>query len=260
MQFPYNRYQTLAEPLPVTYPAGAESLARLVSQTVSQANQKLTQLLQLAPPELDLLVVDMSDWHLAPHEEDEEVEAPHPYLTQVTPRLTLVVPVEFDALFGEMVPEKVAFMLYHEVALAFIEADPRPWPENNPLWADEWQFKFAALWLAREINGVQDVVNQDLFTEYEDLFEPEPDGKTPDTVRGFDWYADTTPEDYLGYELLLERFAADLLTKYGVKILPSFLTLYRQEREELLSDDVTAILSSVLGPDGNEWLEELIYF
>ena len=53
-------------------------------------------------------------------------------------------------------------MLYHELSLAFLEDDPRPWSEESPLWADEWQFKFAALWLSQRLDGVQGVVNKDL--------------------------------------------------------------------------------------------------
>jgi hypothetical protein len=80
------------------------------------------------------------------------------------------------------------------------------------------------------------------------------------TVRGFDWYEDTTPEDYLVYQLLLEQFAADLLARYDPGILPRFLALYRTERETLLSDEVTSMLATALGPSGDTWLEELVYF
>src|ERR1019366_8866471 len=106
----------------------------------------------------------------------------------------------------------------------------------------------------------QGIGNKDLSEEDIDIFEPEADGKTPVTVRGFDWFEDTAVEDYLTYELLLEQFAADLLDKYAPDILPRFLVLYRQERAVLLSDDVTNMLVSLLGTGGEEWLENLVYF
>ena len=84
-----------------------------------------------------------------------------------------------------------------------------------------------ALWLAQRLDNVQGIVNKDLREEYADIFEPEADGKTPVTVRGFDWFEDTAVEDYLTYELLLEQFAADLLAKYEPDVLPRFLDLYR---------------------------------
>jgi len=99
-----------------------------------------------------------------------------------------------------------------------------------------------------------------LHEQFAEIFEPEPDGKTPVTVRGFDWYEDTTLDDYLEYELLLEQFAADLLARYEPEILPRFLALYRVERETLLSDDVALMLASVLGPNETDWLENLVYF
>lgn len=260
MQFRYDHYKTLAEPIVVYYPAGEETLARWIGQTIQQAGVLLTQLLGRPMPELEILVVHPTDWESVPHSEMEEVGTPHPYWTDVTSPPSIVVPTEIDPIFGEMAPEKFAFMLYHELSLAFLEDDPRPWPEEIPLWADEWQFKFAALWLSQRLNGVQGVVSKDLHEQYGDIFEPEPDGKTPTTVRGFDWYEDTTPEDYLCYELLLEQFAADLLTQSDAQLLPRFLALYRANDAVLLSDDVASMLVEALGSEHEAWLEDLVYF
>ena len=259
-QFPYERYETLNEPVTVYYPAGEESHARWIAQTVDAAGKQLGQLLKLPVPEMEILLVHMTDWTNAPHDDADEIVVPHPYWTDQTEPSSLVVPLEFDPIFDTMTQEKLAFMLYHEQALAFLESDPRPWPQDYPLWADEWSLNFAALWLAQTLNGVQGMVNADLREEYADLFEPEADGKTPMTIRGFDWYEDTTPEDYMNYGLLLEQFAADLLAHYTPDILPRFLARFRVARETLLSDEVTAMLAKVLGPGGEEWLEELVYF
>jgi hypothetical protein len=260
MQFPYERYKMLNEPMAVYYPTGEETLARWVGQAVQRAGVLLTRLLGRPMPELEILVVHLEDWEAVPHSEMEEVDTPHPFWTDVTSPPSIVVPTEVDPVFGEMTPEKLAFMLYHELSLAFLEDDPRPWPEESPLWADEWQFKFAALWLAQRLNGVQGLVNKDLHEQYGDIFEPEPDGKTPTTVRGFDWYEDTTSEDYLCYELLLEQFAADLLAQSAEQLLPRFLALYRGEHAVLLSDEVTAMLVEALGAEKEDWLEGLVYF
>jgi hypothetical protein len=231
-----------------------------VFQTIEKAGQLLTQLLGQPMPELEIVLLAPDDWPLAPRDEAGQEEYPHPYWTEATSPPSIFIPAEVDPIFGEITQEKLAYMLYHELTLAFIEADPRPWPEEYPLWADEWQLKFAALWLSHRLDHVQGVVNKDLHELYGEIFEPEADEKTPVTVRGFDWYEDTSPEDYLCYELLLEQFAADLLDAYEPDILPRFLALYRTERETLLSEDVTAILASVLGPNGAEWLDNLVYF
>ena len=64
--FPYERYETLAEPLTVYYPTGEESLARWVFQTVEKAGKALADLLKLPMPELEILLVSPADWQLAP--------------------------------------------------------------------------------------------------------------------------------------------------------------------------------------------------
>lgn len=260
MLFPYERYQTLAEPLLVYYPVGEEVLAKQVFQTVEQGGKLLAHLLSRPMPELEVVLVDERDWELAPRSDADEASIVQPYWTDETQPSSLIVPIEVDTLFGELTAEKFAYLLYHELALAFLEEDPRPWPHHYPLWADEWQLSCVALWMAQTLNGVSGIISKDLQEEYSEVFEPEADGKTPVTIRGFDWYEDTTPEEYLQYELLLEKFADDLLSHYGPGVLPRFLDLYRQERETLLSDEVTLMLASALGSGGEEWLESLVYF
>ena len=262
MSFPYQRYEVLSGPLKAYYPPGQEDLARQILQEVQQAGEQLSQLLNLPMPDMELLLVGAIEWEFVPQEE-EQAESPStmlPYWTDLTEPPMLVVPQVMDEIIGEATPEKRSLLLYHELAHAFLESDPRPWPEDSPLWADEWQLQFAAFWLFRQLHGQFEHITDDLQRQFAEIFEPEPDGKTPVTIRGFDWYEDTTPEDYLEYALLLEKFAVDLLIRYNATILPHFLNVYRQERQILLSDEVTKMLGEVLGSGGEEWLEDLVYF
>ena len=258
--FPYEHYQKLAEPLAVYYPEGQEVTARWAAQTLDEAGKLLARLLGLTMPEMQILLVAPADWDAAPQEDPEEPNTMLPYWTNATSLPAIVIPTQLDPIIGEPTREKLAFLLYHELAHAFLENDPRPWPEESPLWADEWQLQFAALWLSQQIYGRPGIVMKDLHEQYSEIFVPEEDGKTPVTVRGFDWYEDTTPQEYLTFDLLLEQFAADLLAHYGPEILPRFLALYRKNSGALLSDDVTNLLETTLGQGSIEWLDDLVYF
>lgn len=260
MPFPYEQYETLAEPLTIYYPMGKETLAHWIIQSIDKAGQLLSQLLDQAMPEMEIILVAPTDWDVAPREDPEEPNIELPYWTNATQPPSIVIPSHFETIIGTPAQEKQTFLFYTALVQAFLEDDPRPWPSESPLWADEWQLQFAALWLTQQVHGQSGVVMKDLHTQYAEIFEPEPDGKTPVTIRGFDWYEDTSPQDYLIFNLLLEQFAADLLANFSPEILPHFLDLYRKDFPMLLSDDVTAILASVLGPGGAEWLEELVYF
>lgn len=262
MAFPYKQYETLGEQLTVYYPKGQTELARQLFQEVTQASKLLGDLLGLSMPELEVLVVAAADWKDVPLEDEEETEPPEtmlPYWTETTKTPTLVIPEQMDEIMGEASPAKRSLLLYHELAHAFFEHDQRPWPDDSPLWADEWPLQFAAFWLFKQLHGQIEDITADLHEQFAASFEPEADGKTPVTIRGFDWYEDTTPEDYLEFVLLLENFATDLLARYDATILPRFLESYRHETP-LLSDDVTKMLAAVLGEGGEEWLEELVYF
>ncbi|HEY0753667.1 MAG TPA: hypothetical protein VGD98_06875 [Ktedonobacteraceae bacterium] len=262
MAFPYAQYETLATQLTVYYPKGQAELAGQLAREVEQAGKLLGDLLSLSTPALEILVVASADWKDVPLEDDDETEPPItmlPYWTDTTATPTLVVPEQMDEIMGEASPQKRSLLLYHELAHAFLEHDPRPWPADSPLWADEWPLQFAAFWLFKQIHGPIEDITADLHQQFAESFEAEADGKTPVTVRGFDWYEDTAPEDYLEFVLLLENFATDLLARYNATILPRFLARYRYETP-LLSDDVTKMLAEVLGEGGEEWLEELIYF
>ena len=71
--FPYEHYQTLAESQTVYYPAGQEPLARWTFQTIDKASTLLSTLLALPTPGMEILLVAPADWHLAPHNEPEEL-------------------------------------------------------------------------------------------------------------------------------------------------------------------------------------------
>ncbi len=263
MAFPYADYTTLDEPLRTFHRAEQAELARRVSQEVAQAGQLLSTLLGPPLPPLAILIVAAADWAFAPQEDKDEAGGPAtmlPYWTDVTSPSILVVPEQLDEIIGEATQEKLSLLLYHELAHAFLEHDPRPWPAEVPLWADEWQLQFAGFWLFQQIYGRLENITADLQSQFAEIFEPEPDGKTPVTVRGFDWYEDTTPEDYLKFVLLLEKFASDLLARYDATILPRFLELYRRDVPALLSDEVTLLLAEALGTGGEQWLEEQVYF
>jgi hypothetical protein len=258
MPFPYQRYEILPAPVTLYYPAGQEQFARTIWQQIDKADALLSELLSLSTPRMVILIAAEEDWKDVPKEETE-ADVLLPYWTSTTEPPTLVIPATLDPILGQDNDRKRAFLTFHELSHAFLESDPRPWPLESPLWGDEWQLQFAALWLAQQIFGVKDIVETDLHMTYAAIFTPEADGKTPVTVRGFDWYEDTSPQEYLEYTLLLERFAADLLARYDASILPRFLVFYRKERI-FLSDDVTEILGVVLGEEGQEWLEQLDYF
>lgn len=258
--FPYEHYERLTQPLTVYYPEGQQTLARRVGETLDEAGKLLAQLLGQTMPEMQVLLVEPADWDTAPQEDPEEPNSMLPYWTSATRPPSIVVPTQLDPIIGEPTQEKLAFLLFHELTHAFLENDPRPWPEESPLWADEWQLQFAALWLFQQIFKQQGIVMKDLHERYAEIFVPEADGKTPVTVRGFDWYDDTIPEDYLTFDLLLEQFAADLLAHYGPEALPRFLALYRKNSGVLLSDDATDMLETALGQGSIEWLEDLVYF
>lgn len=260
MPFPYERYETLAEPITLYYPTGQDSLARWIFQSIEKAGKLLTQLLGQPVPEIEIILVAPADWSVAPREDPDEPKYALPYWTNAAQPPAIVIPLQLDPIISTPAQEKLAFLLYAALTQAFLEDDPRPWPGESPLWADEWQLQFAALWLVQQIHGWPGIVMADLHEQYVEIFEPELDGKTPVTVRGFDWYDDTTPEEYLVFNLLLEQFAADLLANYSPETLPRFLELYRNNFSVLLSEDVTGMLASVLSPGGAEWLEELVYF
>ena len=260
MPFPYEKYERVAVPFSVYYSEGQDSLVHLIIQSVDQASQRLMQLLDQPGPNLQVLLVALADWHATPRDDPEEPGNALPYWTNATHPPSLIIPSQLDPIIGISTQEKQIYLIYTVLAQAFLEKDPRPWPEESPLWADEWQIQFAALWLMQQINEQSGVVMKDLHEHYAEIFEPELDGKTPVTIRGFDWYEDTSDEDYLIFNLLLEQFAADLQLKFSPEILPRFLDLYRTDCSVLLSDDITDMLASILRPGGAEWLENLVYF
>jgi len=69
MLFPYERYESLAEPMRVFYPTGEEAQARWVSQTIDNAGKLLISLLNQPMPGMEILLVSSADWGAAPPED-----------------------------------------------------------------------------------------------------------------------------------------------------------------------------------------------
>src|SRR5260370_6807270 len=97
MPFPYKLYETLAEPLQLYYPAGEETQARWVLQTLEQASELLAKLLNRPAPEMEILLVATGDWESRPRgmpENQPELEVPGnllPYRTYTTQPHPLVI-------------------------------------------------------------------------------------------------------------------------------------------------------------------------
>jgi hypothetical protein len=260
MPIPYENYEKIGKPLSFYFPKGQSSLAHPIIQSVDQACRRLMRLLDRPVPKMELILVAPEDWYATPHDDPEEPTNALPYWTTVTKYPSIIIPTQLDPIVGRSTQEKLTYLIFTVLVQAFLESDARPWPEESPLWADEWQVQFAALWLMQRIHGHRGMIMNDLHEQYYEFFEPELDGKTPVTIRGFDWYEDTSEEDFLIFNLLLEQFATDLLLKFNPEILPRFLEVYRNDYSVLLSEDVTVMLARILGSGGSDWLENLVYF
>src|SRR5512135_3345149 len=152
MLFPYEKYKRVAGPFTVYYSKSQESLVHVIIQTVDQASQKLEQLLGQSGPKMQVILVAPADWHMMPHDDPEEPGNALPYWTTVTHPPSLVIPSQLDPIVGLASQEKLIYLVYTVLVQAFLENDPRPWPGESSLWADEWQIQFAALWLMKQIN------------------------------------------------------------------------------------------------------------
>src|SRR5258708_8579331 len=172
MPFPYEHYETLAEPLTVYYPTGQHALARWIAQSIENAGKLLAQLLDRPVPALEIMLGAPTDWSFAPREDPEEPDYALPYWTNAIHPPSIVVPLQLDPIIGAPTQEKLAFLLYSALTQAFLEDDPRPWPGESPLWADQWQLQFSSRSLLQQINGLHGNVLTHLPSPPAEIFEP----------------------------------------------------------------------------------------
>src|SRR5260370_12900818 len=112
MPFPYEHYETLAEPLTVYYPTGQHALARWIAQSIEKAGKLLAQLLDRPVPALEIILVAPTAWSFAPREDPEEPDYALPYWTNSIQPPSLLLPCQLYPFIVPPTPEHLPFLLY----------------------------------------------------------------------------------------------------------------------------------------------------
>lgn len=232
---PLPGYGRLDGPVPVLYPPGSEDGAAGVWDLLMAGTDSLSEILDVDPPSLEVLLVSGEDWEKAPRENDRPYPPGLPYFTRAASPPSLVLPETLSPAFRPRTGATYPLVVWHELAHAFLLREP---VVRVPAWLRELLPQALAAAVARR-TGLP--------------LEEHLEGTSPGiTVRGYSGSSDA--QGQMAFQNLLLALGAAAVEEFGEEPLRR-LARSLWEGEDVVGDErAEELLTASLGPGGREWL------
>jgi hypothetical protein len=222
----------------VVHPPGLTRRAAEVRDLLEVGTTSLSELLDVEPPPIEVLLVAGEDWGKAPRENERPYPPGLTYFTRAASPPTLVLPVTLSPAFRPRTAVTEALVLWHELAHAFVLREPVP---RTPPWLREFLPQALSAALARRAG----------LSLEEHLREIDRDG-AGFTVRGSSGRGDA--ESQMAFQNRLLALGAAAVEEYGEGFLGELAHALWSERGVVGEGRAEELLANSLGPGGQEWL------
>jgi hypothetical protein len=223
--------------VPVLHPPGLEARAADLRDLLETGIAALSEVLDVATPDLRAILVADTDWREAPRESAHPYPPGLPYLTRSAGPPVLVLPAALSPAFEPRTEATWPLVVWHELAHAFLLQRPVP---RTPAWLRELLPQALAVAVAKRTSLS--------LGEHLSRVEREPDL----TVRGPKGHAN--PEEQMAFQNLLLLFGTAALDRFGEGFLRRLAGALWVEGEIVGETKAEAWLADALGPGGREWL------
>ncbi len=231
-------YERLYGAAPVTYPPGMRDRAEEARRLLDAGIDVLSEVLEVEPPELDMLLVVEADWKETPRENSHAYPYGLPYFTRSVRPPTLVLPEEITADITPRTEATASLVVWHELAHAFLL---RKEIVKTPAWLGEFVPQASAAVIARRA-GLP-------LGEHLSLVEKDPGF----TVRTLSGRADAGRQ--MAFQNLLLSLGVAALEQFGERFLRRLVHRLWKETEIVDERRAEELLAGSLGSGGRGWLE-----
>lgn len=231
-------YERLDGAVPVIYAPRLMDLAREVERYLRRGSGALSQILDMQPPDLVVLLVAEEDWGDAPRENRRPYPPDLPYFTRSARPPALVLPEELSPVFLPRTEATLPLAVWHELAHAFLLQRE---VVKTPAWLREFVPQAASAAVARGV-GLP-------LEEHLSLVDRDPSF----TVRGFRGRANAAEQ--MSFQNLLLVLGAAALAEFGEGFLKRLVHALWNEKDVVGERRAEEMLAGALGIGGRAWLE-----
>ncbi len=230
-------YERMDGAVPVFHPPGMEERAAEMRDLLDTGAACLSDVLDVASPKLESLLVADADWRHAPREHERPYPPGLPYLTQSVEPPVLVLSETLSPVFRPRTGATWPLVVWHELAHAFLLQKPVP---RAPAWLREFVPQALSVAVARRAGLLDGHLGEmELACGF--------------TVREYAGPADA--ERQMEFQNLLLRLGAAALEEFGERFLHRLADALWKETEVIGEERAEELLAGSLGHGGWEWLE-----
>ena len=235
---PLPGYERLDGEIPVFHPPGLKTRAAEARDLLEMGTTVLSEILDVEPPTLEVLLVADDDWERAPRENERPYPPGLPYFTRAPNPPALVLPETLSPIFRPRSSATEALIVWHELAHAFLLREPVP---RAPAWLRELVPQALSAAVARRAGLPLDGHLRQM--------DPSPGF----TVRGSLGRADAARQ--MDFQNLLLVLGAAALEEFGEGFLKTLAHALWREKDLVDEERAEELLATSLGPGGRGWLE-----
>ena len=230
-------YERLDGGIPVAHPPGMEERAAELRRLLESGNLSISEILGVAPPELEALLVADRDWEDAPRDNAHPYPLGLPYFTRTVRPPALVLPETLSPTFRPRTSATGALVVWHELAHAFLLREPLV---RTPSWLREFVPQALSAAVAKR-TGLP-------LEEHLAQIERDPGP----TIRGYGGRPDA--ERQMAFQNLLLLLGAAAVEEFGYGFLGTLAHALREQKEVVGEGRAEELLADALGPGGRAWL------
>ncbi len=230
-------YEHIDGPIPVVHAPSMEGPAVEVRWLLQTGAEKLSDVLDVDPPELEAFLVADEDWNEAPRENAYAYPPGLPYFTRSVRPPALVLPAPLSPAFQPRTEATYPLAVWHELAHAFLLKRE---VVRTPAWLREFVPQAASAAVALRV-GLP-------LAEHLSRIDREPGF----TVRSLKGHVDAGRQ--MAFQNLLLLLGAAAVEEFEDGFLKRLVDALWEETDVVNEERAEGLLADALGPGGREWL------
>lgn len=234
---PLSDYERLDGEISVVHASGMKESAAEVQWLLKTGAVSLSEMIDVEPPELEVILVADEEWNEVPRETPYAYPPGLPYFTRSVQPPTLVLPTTLSLIFRPRTEATYPLAVWHELTHAFLL---RSELVRTPTWLREFvpQAASAAIAIRAKLPLTEHLSRVDRNPGF--------------TVRSLKGRVDA--DQQMAFQNLLLVLGSTMVKEFGDRFLRRLVYALWEEVDIVNEERAEKLLADALGPGGRVWL------